>query len=387
MAIGVKQQQRRGTAAEWNTSNHVLDEGELGVTTDTGIIKIGDGVNGWNDLPVAFDSDYLPILGKAADSELLDGIDSSGYLKVGDATTTATADKVAKRTADGRILSADGTDGLEVVNYSQLTAGIASAKRFTNPRTVTADFTVAASDVGGVIFVNGSSWSTTIVGTIPTNAAVPITVGSVIEFRTSTSAKSPLSVVGAGGVTVTGSTLIYGQGSTMRLGKTATDTWLVLSVNQSPGPILRRKVKVGSGGQTLGAGFTKIRLDGANAGTHTNNADTLGTNEQYDAAVDIYKCYIRRSGWYDVQGQLTLNEAIGGRAYTTLYINGVSVPVGSGGPKGSVLDTGYRFSDLLPFNVGDYIEMYGFQEAGGSATIVNTNDSPSYFAWAWRRPL
>lgn len=391
MATGVKQQQRRGLAADWNTSNYVLDEGELGVTTDTGIIKIGDGVNGWNDLPAAFGSAYLPMLGKAADSELLDGIDSSGFLKTGDATTAATADKVAKRTADGRILAANGTTGTEVVNYAQMIAGdtaaVTLARRVNLTRTVTADFTLAPTDDGGIIFVNGASWSTTIVCNVPTNALVPIPIGTMIELRTATTAKSPMNLVPAVGVTIAGSTLIYGQASSMRICKTADDSWVVLSVNQSPGPILRRKIKTGSGGATLGAGFTKMRLDGSNVANVTNNVDTLGTNEQYNASTDLYKCYVRRSGWYDVQGQIITTESYGGRIYASLYINGVSVPIGSGADKGSLPDIGARFSDLLPLNVGDYIEMYGFRESGTVGTVVETNDAPSYFAWAWRRPL
>lgn len=40
----------RGTASEWSTSNPVLRLGELGLVTDTGSYKIGDGVTAWNSL-------------------------------------------------------------------------------------------------------------------------------------------------------------------------------------------------------------------------------------------------------------------------------------------------------------------------------------------------
>jgi hypothetical protein len=386
MATGVKQQQRRGLAADWNTSNHVLDEGELGVTTDTGIIKIGDGVNGWNDLPAAFGSSYLPLLGKAADSELLDGISSDGFYKISDATTTATADKLAKRTAAGRLLAVAGTTGEEVVNYDQMATADAATRRVTVTRTVTADFTLAASDGGGIVFVNGSSYSTTIVCTIPTNATVPIPIGTVIELRTATTAKSPMSLVPASGgvVTVAGATLIYGLASSMRVLKTGTDNWVVLHVNQSPGPILRRKIKTGI---SIPIGFSAVRLDGADVANLTNNVDTLGTNEQYNAATDLYKCYIRRSGWYDIAAQITLNEGIAQRVYLRLKVNGTNYPLGIGMSKDSLLDIGPRFSDLVPLNVGDYIELEGFRENGTAGTIVETNDSASVFSWAWRRPL
>lgn len=42
---------RIGTLAEWASFNEVLYEGEWGYETDTGKLKIGDGVTHWNDLP------------------------------------------------------------------------------------------------------------------------------------------------------------------------------------------------------------------------------------------------------------------------------------------------------------------------------------------------
>ncbi len=41
---------RRGTAAQWALANTLLAEGEIGLVTDTGQYKIGDGVTLWNDL-------------------------------------------------------------------------------------------------------------------------------------------------------------------------------------------------------------------------------------------------------------------------------------------------------------------------------------------------
>jgi hypothetical protein len=46
MAVTI--QIRRGTAAEWTSANPILAAGELGLETDTGKIKVGDGVASWN---------------------------------------------------------------------------------------------------------------------------------------------------------------------------------------------------------------------------------------------------------------------------------------------------------------------------------------------------
>ena len=43
-------QLRRGTAAEWTSSNPTLAQGEMGVETDTGKFKIGNGTTAWSTL-------------------------------------------------------------------------------------------------------------------------------------------------------------------------------------------------------------------------------------------------------------------------------------------------------------------------------------------------
>lgn len=48
--MAVKIQFRRGTASEWTAANPVLDEGELGIETDTSKFKIGNGSTQWNSL-------------------------------------------------------------------------------------------------------------------------------------------------------------------------------------------------------------------------------------------------------------------------------------------------------------------------------------------------
>lgn len=41
------------SSANWTTQNTILAKGEVGFAFDTGIYKVGDGVRGWNTLPVA----------------------------------------------------------------------------------------------------------------------------------------------------------------------------------------------------------------------------------------------------------------------------------------------------------------------------------------------
>jgi len=65
--MAVRQQQRRGTAAQWTSANPILSAAEIGFEVDTNKFKIGDGTNRWADL-VYFTADAA-----AAIQDLIDG--------------------------------------------------------------------------------------------------------------------------------------------------------------------------------------------------------------------------------------------------------------------------------------------------------------------------
>lgn len=150
--MGTKMQQRRGTAAEWTAANPVLSDGEIGVARDTGVVKIGDGVKTWTALGAILGSTYLPLLGKAADSDKLDGLDSTAFLQTTTAASTyltqtnaastyltqanaatnyvteaetsvaATVNNVVRRSATGTITIANGTVSTDAAAFGQLSS-------------------------------------------------------------------------------------------------------------------------------------------------------------------------------------------------------------------------------------------------------------------------
>ena len=48
--MAVQIQLRNDTASNWTTENPTLAQGEVGIETDTRLIKVGDGSTAWNDL-------------------------------------------------------------------------------------------------------------------------------------------------------------------------------------------------------------------------------------------------------------------------------------------------------------------------------------------------
>jgi hypothetical protein len=57
--MAVRQQQRRGTAAQWTAANPILSAAEIGYETDTNKFKIGDGTNRWSTLSYFVDLDTM----------------------------------------------------------------------------------------------------------------------------------------------------------------------------------------------------------------------------------------------------------------------------------------------------------------------------------------
>ena len=60
-SVKVTLQIRHDEAADWTTRNPILAQGEYGLETDTFLIKVGDGVTEWHDLPYLnkLDSTYF----------------------------------------------------------------------------------------------------------------------------------------------------------------------------------------------------------------------------------------------------------------------------------------------------------------------------------------
>lgn len=70
---------RHGFAAEWTLANSLLQNGEPGYETDTGLFKIGDGIRRWKQLPYANSSDAQAAVGAVVDSlnDLAEVVDSN----------------------------------------------------------------------------------------------------------------------------------------------------------------------------------------------------------------------------------------------------------------------------------------------------------------------
>ena len=179
--MATRMQQRRGTAAQWVSTNSgngpILNAGEIGFETDTNKFKIGDGTNHWINLDYFIDasSTVNPAFGS---SIVFEGATANDF-----ETTVAVTDPTADRTitlpdATGTVVLADGSGNITVsgnltvsgttttINSTTInaTTGIvfegATANDFETTITVTdptADRTVTFQDATGTVVLRDST--------------------------------------------------------------------------------------------------------------------------------------------------------------------------------------------------------------------------------------
>jgi hypothetical protein len=203
--MATRMQQRRGTAAQWISTNGgdgpILNAGEIGYETDTNKFKVGDGTNHWVDLNYFLDAvalggsidDYIPLTDKGAISGVA-ALDASKNVIVPGAsiivegttdnnfeTTITATDPTEDRTitipnATGTVVLADGSGNVTVsgnltvsgttttINSTTInaTTGIVfegtTANDFETTLTVTdptADRTITFPDATGTVAMNG----------------------------------------------------------------------------------------------------------------------------------------------------------------------------------------------------------------------------------------
>jgi hypothetical protein len=207
MPVVTQIQIRRGTAAQWTSTNPTLASGEQGFETDTGKMKIGNGATAWTSLP------YI-----AADGDI----------------TGVTA---------GTGISGGGTSGTVTVSIdTSVTADLTTAQTLTN-KTLTdpkinlafnadsgSTYTAVLTDNGKVVTMDNGSGNTF---RIPTNASVAFPIGTQLNVLSIGAGQTTINAVTSGTTTIqsTGATAAepklrvrYSAATCLKAG---TDLWYV----------------------------------------------------------------------------------------------------------------------------------------------------------------
>lgn len=163
---------RRDTAANWASINPILAEGEQGLEKDTGKIKIGDGINLWQNLnylneggtwgsitgTLTNQTDLITALnGKVAANDEITGAtktkityDAKGLVIAGaDASTADIAASTDKNyVTDAQLAVIQNTSGINTGDQTLAGLGGVPTSRTVNGQALSADITIKASDVG-----------------------------------------------------------------------------------------------------------------------------------------------------------------------------------------------------------------------------------------------
>ena len=143
--MAVRIQFRRGTESEWTAANPTLSSGEFGFETDTGLFKIGDGVNVWDALPYPASGTITEVVagtgltGGGNSGSVTLQIDTSIYISP--QIVDAKGDLIVATASDtvGRL--AVGTDGQMLIADSSTTTGL----KWQTPTPVTDDQIILAT--------------------------------------------------------------------------------------------------------------------------------------------------------------------------------------------------------------------------------------------------
>jgi hypothetical protein len=207
MAVVTQIQVRRGTAAQWTSTNPTLAAGEFGFETDTNKLKCGNGSTAWNSL---------------------------SYLNNDGDITGVTA---------GTGISGGGTSGTVTVSIdTSVTADLSTAQTLTNKTLTdpkinlafdaeTASYTAVLANNGQVVTMNNASAN---IFSIPTNASVAFPIGTQITVLQIGAGQTTIQAVTSGTTTIqsTGATAaapkLRVRYSSATCVKAGTDLWYVL---------------------------------------------------------------------------------------------------------------------------------------------------------------
>jgi hypothetical protein len=212
MAVVTQIQVRRGTAAQWTSTNPTLASGEWGFETDTLKVKIGNGSTAWNSLGYQGAGD---IEGVTAGTGLSGG-GTSGTVTVS-INTAVTADLTTAQTLTNKTLTTPTLDDPKINLAFDAQTGTT--------------YTPVLNDNGQIVTMNNSSANTF---RLPTNASVAFPIGTQINVLQIGTGQTTINAVTSGTTSVlsTGAAaaapLLRARYSMATCIKAATDTWYVV---------------------------------------------------------------------------------------------------------------------------------------------------------------
>lgn len=236
---------RRGTALQWTTANPTLAEGEMGLETDTGKFKVGNGSSSWTAL--SYSSGIQGTTGPQGVQGIQGLIGVQGPQGTqgiqGLFGTQGTQGIQGNQGVQGtQGIQGSGTQGIQGTDgavAAQGTQGIQGVQG-TKALTVTSinaqgtSYTITTADQENLITLSGGGVGLYGYVSIPTNADMPVPTGYVVHLASLSNSTITIQAVNSGVTTLqsTGSVPTTPRFRALYSGadaiKTGTDSWLIL---------------------------------------------------------------------------------------------------------------------------------------------------------------
>jgi hypothetical protein len=198
MAVVTQIQVRRGTAAQWTSTNPTLAAGEFGFETDTNKIKCGTGSTAWNSLGyIGNDGDITGVTagtgisGGGTSGTVTVSIDSTVATLTGTQTLTNKTIDAASNTLTG-VVTLTGTQTLtnKTLTDAKVNLGFDAE---------TASYTAVLANNSQVVTMDNASANTF---SIPTNASVAFPIGTQINVIQIGAGQTTIQAVTSGTTTI-----------------------------------------------------------------------------------------------------------------------------------------------------------------------------------------
>jgi hypothetical protein len=252
MAVVTQIQVRRGTAAQWTSTNPTLASGEQGFETDTNKMKIGNGSTAWNSLSYAITGASGTVTSITAGTGLSGGtITSTGTIAIDSTVATLTdTQTLTNKTLTSPVIASITNSGTltlptttgTIALTSDITVTPTSTNTLTNKTLTdakinlgidpeTASYTAVLANNSQIVTMNNASANTF---SIPTDASVAFPDGTQITVLQIGAGQTTIQAVTAGTTTInsTGGTanapklrVRYSSATCIKL---STNNWVVV---------------------------------------------------------------------------------------------------------------------------------------------------------------
>ena len=244
MAVVTQIQVRRGTAAQWTSTNPTLGAGEQGFETDTLKLKIGDGSTAWNSLAYVATGAVGTVTSITAGTGLSGGtITTTGTIAIDSTVATLTGSQtLTNKTLTTPVISSISNSGTVTIPTGSVTlATLTGTETLTNKTLTdakinlgfdaeTASYTAVLANNSQVVTMDNGSANTF---SIPTNASVAFPIGTQITVLQIGAGQTTIQAVTSGTTTIqsTGGTAaqpkLRARYSAATCIKAGTDLWYV----------------------------------------------------------------------------------------------------------------------------------------------------------------